>query len=78
MGDDLIMNIELKTEAPYFTESYIGIVHQIMLVEVKNIDAVYEDYILKLVGSYGLKALLDCGLIESCGSVDGRRLYSIL
>ena len=72
------MNIQLKTEAPYFAESYIGVIHQIMLVEAETIDAVYEDYILKLVGSYGLKALLDCGLIEPCGSVDGRRLYSIL
>ena len=72
------MRHEPKTNAPYFTDSYIGVVHRIMLVEAENIDAVYEDYILKLVGSYGLQALLDCGLVESCGSIGGKRLYSIL
>lgn len=72
------MRHEPKTNAPYFTDSYIGVVHRIMLVEAENIDAVYEDYILKLVGSYGLQVLLDCGLIESCGSIDCKRLYSIL
>ena len=78
MGDDLIMNYERKSEAPYFNDSYISVVHRILLVNADNIDAVYEEYILQLVGAYGLKALLDCELIESCGSIDGKRLYTLI
>lgn len=68
----------MGTTAPYFTDSYIGVVHRILLLEIEKLDAVYEDYIIKLVGAYGLKALLDCGLLESCGSIDGKRLYTVL
>lgn len=49
---------------------------------VKNIasgyDAIYEDYILNLVGADGLTDLIEKGLIESCGSIDGRKLYSLM
>ena len=68
----------MATAAPYFTDSYISHIHCILLVESANLDAVYEDYILKLVGTFGLKALLDCGLLESCGVVNGRKLYKVL
>lgn len=68
----------MTTYAPYFTDSYIKHLHCIMIVEAENLDAVYEDYIIKLVGTFGLKALKDCGLIEPCGVVNGRQLYSIM
>lgn len=68
----------MATAAPYFTDSYIGHIHCVLLVETADMDAVYEDYILKLVGTFGLKALQDCGLIESCGVVNGRKLYKVL
>ena len=68
----------MATAAPYFADPYIKHIHAILIVESDSLDAVYEDYILKLVGTYGLKALIDCGLIESCGVVNGRKLYKVL
>lgn len=62
----------------YFTEPYVKYIHCIVLNEASKLDAVYEDYILKLVGIFGLQALKDCGLIEPCGVVNGRQLYSIM
>jgi len=44
----------------------------------KGIDAIYEDYILKLVGDYGLRALLEAKLLETCGVVNGRQLYTLV
>lgn len=42
-----------------------------------GLDAVYEDYIIKLVGIHGLGALKKHGHIELCGIVNGRTLYAI-
>lgn len=42
----------------------------------EKLDAVYEDYIIKLVGEHGLSALLKHRLIEPCGIVNGRNLYA--
>ena len=53
-------------------------VYEIVKHECKDLDAIYEDYILKLVGKHGLNALFEYGFIESCGVVNGRRLYTIL
>lgn len=36
---------------------------------------IYEDYIIYLVGFEGLYALIEKGLIESDGVVNGRRSY---
>ena len=38
-------------------------------------DAVYEDYILELVGVDGLSMLKENKLVETCGVVNGRQLY---
>jgi hypothetical protein len=38
-------------------------------------DAIYEDYVLELVGSEGLDILKSNRLVESCGVVYGRQLY---
>lgn len=43
----------------------------------KGLDAIYEDYIIELVGVDGLGLLLQERLLETCGVVDGRQLYTL-
>ena len=48
---------------------------------VKNmcdgLDAVYEDYLVSLIGNEGLDTLRKDKLVESCGVVNGRKLYAL-
>lgn len=41
------------------------------------VEALYEDVIIKLVGTNGLNALKEANLIEVCGGYCGRKLYAI-
>lgn len=40
-------------------------------------DAVYEDAIIEIVGQEGLMELRKNHLIETCGLIEGRKLYAI-
>lgn len=40
-------------------------------------DAIYEDYIVYLVGYEGLHLLQKNRLVETCGVVHGRQLYAL-
>lgn len=65
-----------KTERDsYYDESYLTHVYNVVAIETSEMDAIYKDYILKLVGTFGFNALFAHGLLESCGAVDGRSLY---
>jgi hypothetical protein len=68
-------NLSKAMDDRYYGETYIGHIYSIVLLESDNMDAIYGDYIKKLVGVFGLNALLDCKLLESCGIVNGRKLY---
>lgn len=59
-------------------ESFALHVRDIIKLETKNLDAVYEDYIVHMVGTVGLFALKDYGLVEACGMVGGRQLYALV
>lgn len=50
-------------------------IYEIVRRETEGLDSIYEDYIKHLVGEYGLRNLLDNNALESCGVVNGRRLY---
>ncbi len=54
---------------------YSDYVYDIIKGECEGMDAIYEDYIIQLVGEYGLKALQEYELVEGCGVLNGRRLY---
>ena len=56
---------------------YVDYVYAIIKLESEGLDAVYEDYIIHLVGDTGLRALLSNKLLESCGVVNGRKLYTL-
>lgn len=40
-------------------------------------ETVYEDIIINLVGERGLALLREFHLIESCGVIEGRKLYAL-
>lgn len=50
-------------------------VYEVVKNESKGFDAVYEDYILELVGDKGLQALRENKLVETCGVIGERQLY---
>lgn len=50
-------------------------IYGIVKKETEGLDSVYEDYIKHLVGEYGLNTLLENNALESCGAINGRRLY---
>ena len=54
---------------------YVDYVYDIIRLDMDGLDAVYKDYILREVGTYGFNALVENKLLESCGTVNGRQLY---
>ena len=57
---------------------YTRFVYEIIKTESTGLDSIYEDFIQHCVGIYGLNALLETDLLESCGVVNGRKLYVLL
>ena len=68
-------NLSKAMDDRYYGETYIGHIYSLVQLETNGMDAIYSDYIKKLVGVFGFNALLDCKLLESCGIVNGRHLY---
>ena len=54
---------------------YVDYVYDILKKESRDFDAVYQDYVLELIGVMGMQALIENDLIETCGVVNGRQLY---
>ena len=54
---------------------YVDYVYDIVKSDCEDMDSIYKDYIKQMVGVYGLNALIEHKLIESCGVVNGRQLY---
>lgn len=54
---------------------YVDYIYEIVKNESRNFDAIYQDYILELVGVMGMQALVENDLLEGCGSVNGLQLY---
>jgi hypothetical protein len=57
---------------------YTRRVYDIIKTESTGLDSIYKDFILCCVGTYGLNTLLDANLLEACGVVYGRKLYTLL
>lgn len=58
--------------------TYAKYVYDIINKECGELDSIYEDYIEFLVGSMGLLELIKNGYLESCGVVNGRKLYVLV
>lgn len=56
---------------------YVDYVYDIVRLDCLEMDAIYSDYIKQMVGVYGLNALIEHKLIESCGVINGRQLYTL-
>lgn len=56
---------------------YVDQVYQILVEECGNLDSIYEDYIINLIGIKGLNSLKEKNLLETCGVVNGRQLYAL-
>lgn len=56
-------------------KTYADYVYEIVKEQTEKFDSIYEDYITELVGVFGLNALLDNNLLETCGIVNGKQLY---
>lgn len=54
---------------------YVDYCYEIVIEECGALDSIYEDYIEFLVGTRGLLELIKHGCVESCGVVNGRKLY---
>ena len=53
-------------------------VYEVVKNRSASFDAIYEDYILELVGVDGLEILRKNKLVETCGVVNGRQLYVLI
>ena len=76
--DFLTINIE-KTVKEVMTKHedliYLKHVYNIVRLDTEGMDSIYGDYIKQMVGVYGLNALIEHKLVESCGVINGRKLY---
>ena len=75
LTDVKLIDVSEPKKDPYYTESYIDHIYNVVRLETTEMDAIYKDYILQLVGVFGFNALYAHKLIESCGTVNGRQLF---
>lgn len=54
---------------------YVDYVYDIVRLDCEGMDTIYKDYICQMVGVYGLNALIEHRLVETCGIINGRQLY---
>ena len=59
-------------------KTYVDYVYEIVKLELDGFEAIYEDYIINLVGHAGLTELRTNGLLEARGVVNGLQLYAIV
>jgi len=56
---------------------YVLAVYLMVMEVFEDLDAIYEDALIHLVGVRGVEALKENKLLESCGVVNGRQLYAL-
>ena len=45
--------------------------------EAQGLDAIYEDYIIHVIGEEGFELLREKRYLTTCGSINGRNLYTL-
>ena len=55
----------------------LDILHEVVSGCTRGMDAAYEDYLIDLVGEEGFWILRKHRILEPCGSVNGRNLYTV-
>ena len=56
---------------------YTLTVYLMAMEEFADLDSIYEDALIHLVGVRGVESLKENKLLESCGVVNGRQLYTL-
>ena len=56
---------------------YALTVYLMVMEEFADLDSIYEDALIHLIGVRGVEALKENKLLESCGVVNGRQLYTL-
>lgn len=67
----------VRRESADTRETYASHCADLLREAYPQADAIYEDAIIDLVGEAGLMALREMRMVESCGSIFGRRLYAL-
>ena len=57
---------------------HVDVYYNLVREKYGKLDAIYEDIIVSYIGRAGMDALRENGLIECCGTVYGRKLYTLL
>ena len=57
---------------------YVDYCYEIVIEKCAALDSIYEDYIEFLVGTRVLLELIKHGCVESCGVINGRKLYVLV
>ena len=65
----------MRTIDSFDNDPYVDHIYDIVRLEASDMDAIYKDYIMQLVGVFGFNTLIKHNRLESCGVIDGRRLY---
>lgn len=71
-------NLKTSTKDDINMKTYVDYVYDIVKLDCENMDAIYKDYIIQIVGLYGFNTLHDARLLEGCGIVNGRYLYVLV
>ena len=58
-------------------EEFANYIYDILKLDCEGMNAIYGDHIKQMFGVYGFNALLVNNLIESCGTVNGCKLYTL-
>ena len=58
--------------------TYADYCYQILKSNEKGLDSMYEDYIINLIGVAGLTELRGNSLLEPCGIINDRQLYTLV
>lgn len=58
-------------------EQLAQLLHDILKEDTEGLDAIYEDYIVERIGVEGFIVLREFKLLTTCGSMNGRNLYTL-
>ena len=64
-------------EQRYKMKQYADKVYFEVVRNAQGLDAIYEDYIIRLVGEEGFDILREAKHLITCGSINGRSLYTL-
>lgn len=68
---------QITEETLLLTKDLVDLFHEIVAGCSRGMDAVYEDYVLYLIGQEGFDMLRENHILESCGSIGDRNLYTV-